>query len=425
MVGANMFVIYQAQDGKNVTVSSRYGTDRTMPLWDSRAKLSLLEGSGVADGYMTANLRCSDCDRWASGYMNFTEQQADWVYAMKKGDAIKSNDVEYRITKHDHAEPFDWPITHAKGGDSLNPFVGQQKDVALVHSGLVEGIVEGTPPDSNGYTGAPPFVSNNLPNIHGGMGSIAFVVLFPIGGILIRLANFRGGIWVHVGVQIIAYVLAVGTVASGIRLATTLDKFVNAHPIIGIFLAALVIGQPIYGFIHHRQFKKIGHRTKISYVHLWFGRVIVFGGMINGGLGLVLAGVTDSKHVITYAVVAAILGISYILAIFWGERRRKRTKMGPTGFRKMDDQVSLVGQTREVGGDEDGLAQPHEAQEMRPLWLSSADKRESTEYTPLAAGEGYGDLGSRSRQPSPSGRYDDHDHHRASSMDSRARVSMT
>jgi hypothetical protein len=408
MIGANMFIMYQAEDGKNVTISSRYGTERSEPQWDSRSRIHLLPGSGVEDGYMTANLRCADCDRWASGYMDFTERQSGWIYAVKKGDALRSDDVEAHITKHDNSAAFNWPLANAKGGDSMNPFTDEQKDVTTTDGGNVD---------------ASTFVTENLPNIHGGLATLAFVVLFPLGGILIRLANFRGGIWIHVIVQIIAWIFAIGAIASGIRLATTLKLFVNAHPIIGILLAVLLIGQPIYGFIHHRTFKKLGHRTAISYVHLWFGRTLIFVGMINGGLGILLAGDVEQSHVIVYGVVAAVLAVMYILAILWGERRRKKTKMGPQGFRRMEDQSSLIGKPR--GGDEQGLAQP-EGQEMRRLWLQDR-QRESTEYTPLAVGEGYGDEGrSRSRpgsrQPSPSGRYDDHQ--RSRSMDSRARASM-
>ena len=52
MLGANIFVVYQAANGKDVTVSPRLGVGHEEPLWDSRADIEVLDGSGVKDGRM-------------------------------------------------------------------------------------------------------------------------------------------------------------------------------------------------------------------------------------------------------------------------------------------------------------------------------------------------------------------------------------
>ena len=58
MKGANIFMIYADETGKNVTLSGRSGVGNQDPVYPSTAQLSLLDGSGIADGKMTANVRC-------------------------------------------------------------------------------------------------------------------------------------------------------------------------------------------------------------------------------------------------------------------------------------------------------------------------------------------------------------------------------
>lgn len=58
MTGSRLFVMYTSADGSNVTISPRLGTGCNLPQFDNATQLSLLEGSGVTDGTMTANVRC-------------------------------------------------------------------------------------------------------------------------------------------------------------------------------------------------------------------------------------------------------------------------------------------------------------------------------------------------------------------------------
>ena len=58
MSGANIFVIYASASGTNVTLSPRLGTGHVEPKMDTAAQVALLEGSGIANGKMTANVRC-------------------------------------------------------------------------------------------------------------------------------------------------------------------------------------------------------------------------------------------------------------------------------------------------------------------------------------------------------------------------------
>lgn len=58
MSGAQMFVVYTSASGDNVTVSPRLGSGHSTPRFNSDAQVTLLDGSGVSNGQMTANFKC-------------------------------------------------------------------------------------------------------------------------------------------------------------------------------------------------------------------------------------------------------------------------------------------------------------------------------------------------------------------------------
>ena len=59
MAGSNIFVIYTSADGNNVTLSPRAGTGHVEPQHSSGPQVTLLGGSGVSNGMMTANIKCN------------------------------------------------------------------------------------------------------------------------------------------------------------------------------------------------------------------------------------------------------------------------------------------------------------------------------------------------------------------------------
>lgn len=85
----------------------------------------------------------------------------------------------------------------------------------------------------------------------------------------------------------------------------------------------LFLVQAPMGYIHHVNFVATGARGFWSYAHIWNGRIVMLLGIVNGGLGLDLAGIkhqtlgitvgkVDKKWVIAYAVVAGIVGLLYV-----------------------------------------------------------------------------------------------------------------
>lgn len=73
---------------------------------------------------------------------------------------------------------------------------------------------------------------------------------------------------------------------------------------LGTVVVCLLAIQPVLGMIHHKHFVATGGRGPVSYAHIWYGRILLALGVINGGVGLNMVQERDGL-VIAYAVVAA------------------------------------------------------------------------------------------------------------------------
>ncbi|KAI1864250.1 hypothetical protein JX265_008621 [Neoarthrinium moseri] len=177
-------------------------------------------------------------------------------------------------------------------------------------------------------------------NVHGILAALAFAVLFPIGAILMRVIPGRFAWIIHALTQAVAYIIYIVAAALGIYIVRMVrlppsgsslfqESQYNAHPIIGLVVLAVVFFQPVLGWVHHVRFKRLGRRTAWSQAHLWVGRVAVTLGIINGGLGLQLAG-ADKSVIIAYSVVAGVMWLLWAASAVFGEfRRRSRDEKVP------------------------------------------------------------------------------------------------
>jgi len=58
MAGSNFMIIYADGTGSNVTLSPRLASGNVQPTYNSAANMTLLAGSGISNGVMTANILC-------------------------------------------------------------------------------------------------------------------------------------------------------------------------------------------------------------------------------------------------------------------------------------------------------------------------------------------------------------------------------
>lgn len=95
--------------------------------------------------------------------------------------------------------------------------------------------------------------------------------------------------------------------------------------------------QPFIGFTQHYLFRKKQKQTPASHLHIWYGRLLILLGMINGGLGLRLAGNsragTSTAGTIAYGVVAGVVGVAYLAFVsgFEWKKAKRSVKVTPNG----------------------------------------------------------------------------------------------
>lgn len=173
---------------------------------------------------------------------------------------------------------------------------------------------------------------NGMIAAHAIMATLAFGLIFPSGGILIRVAGFPRLWLVHGLLQLLGYFLYIAAFAIGVWMVTSAapgNMLNNPHPILGIVVLLLIIFQPVLGFVHHLRFKMLFRRTWWSYAHVWTGRVAITLGIINGGLGLWWAQqggpfAPSQGAVIGYGVAAGLMWLIYVASAIYGERKRSR-----------------------------------------------------------------------------------------------------
>lgn len=193
MRGAEIFLMYANGNG-NVTVSPRQATAYAMPQYSERS-FDLLAGSGIENDTMVANVRCNECSSLELGGTN------NWISAWQEGEPLNSDDPEERITKHDAHRQFQIDFAQARISSDANPFLDSNAEGGGVSSGG----------DSNSGSGGGPLVGNegggsSSPTMiqwaHGIIMMLVFVVMYPIGAILMPLV---GKWFIHAGWQTIAF----------------------------------------------------------------------------------------------------------------------------------------------------------------------------------------------------------------------------
>ncbi|KAL1841629.1 hypothetical protein VTJ49DRAFT_6806 [Mycothermus thermophilus] len=309
MIGANIFLMYRDGEG-NVTISARRTDKYDVPMQDTSstaARLTLLEGSGVqADGSLIANVACANCESWGSGEMSLTSTSAPWIGAWVVGQPIGTTNANSRIGPHDDTTQFRIDLTKATISYDGNPFLASSPvDDSSGDNG------NNNNSNNSNNSGVVEVVRSSKPAIlvaHGVILALVFAVLYPTGSLMMPLVKKW---WFHGLWQAVSFGLMWAGFGLGVVVARDRNMlFDQTHTIYGTVIIAALGLQPFFGYLHHLHYLKHRSRGVISYLHIWYGRVLMALGVVNGALGLRLARESDG-FIIAYSVVAGVVFVSY------------------------------------------------------------------------------------------------------------------
>jgi len=163
--------------------------------------------------------------------MDFSSSNTDWIWAVKDGSSISSDSVSASLQQHSQYGNFNFDLTKARGGNSLNPFVDTVATVTAAggssptSGSSAAGQEQSGSSSSGGSAGSDTSSASNYAKrdkaviAHGMVMGLTFALLFPSGALLIRLFSFKGLVWVHAGFQIFAYALALVGLGLGVFIA--------------------------------------------------------------------------------------------------------------------------------------------------------------------------------------------------------------
>jgi hypothetical protein len=119
--------------------------------------------------------------------MNFTDANSVWIYAMHAGASVSSDSLEANLPYHTARGTVNINLQMATGGGDTNPFTA---------AAAMSPAANGTDSTSSSTSSASMLPANfmTIRLAHGVLMGIAFVILMPLGSILMRTLSFKGQI---------------------------------------------------------------------------------------------------------------------------------------------------------------------------------------------------------------------------------------
>lgn len=264
MEGSIMFIIYPSGVDNVVTLSVRQAKDHN-PVPTKDFQVSLLESSNK-NGIMSATVSWKGPERVLGGELDISAAKQALIWAVGPNQKIASTDSNFNIMKHQgNRGVIVADMAYAQNPSSVRP------------------VLTGT---KSTHIRPQPKVYSNLVVIHALMLCAAFVIIFPLGVIGLRWNWAHGFAW-HWMFQALGLLGAFG--GMGVAIAHSIigivhDSFNEPHQLIGLGVCSLLILQAWFGYAQHQRNKVYKEWTWASWWHVLFGRVLIYGGMVNAAL---------------------------------------------------------------------------------------------------------------------------------------------
>ncbi|EOA85284.1 uncharacterized protein SETTUDRAFT_20797 [Exserohilum turcica Et28A] len=333
MRGSVMLIVYKNETG-GITLSPRLAPGEIQPSYSSTIDCKLLAGgisqqpsqsttssSTSASSIFSADVHCTNLRSLGrdSGKISFTDSNQPFIYALGPDSApLTSNSVSANIQQHDSYGTFSLDMVIATSASSKS--TGGQEVGVPTGSALTSS--QGTSGGRGGGDG------EGLDNTHAAFMLAAFVILFPLGAVLLRYV--KNGVKVHAAVQSIALVCTVMGGAIGIKLSLRSPanaSFDDPHQVLGLIIFVLVFVQWGLGLVHHLRFRRYMQPTVLGKIHRIVGPVVLLIGFVNGFLGFRM---THDEHKIKWlGGVVGVVALATTGLLVWKQVQKRSVKQDP------------------------------------------------------------------------------------------------
>ncbi|KAG5998691.1 hypothetical protein E4U54_002136 [Claviceps lovelessii] len=269
MKGALYLIIYQSDDGVNVTFSPRVAYDNSEPTyWPDMQYTVVQNNTGVFGDYMYFTAMCtSQCRSWNrrdtnGGWLDVSSPSQKAIYAIGPSEPLLSSSQSAPLKFHQEYGVFSIDMGRTRGA----------ADAPVLNK---DSQSEGTE-----FVARKTGKSDYKATLHG-----TFMIFFIIGMMNFGVVLLRACGWAkwHAFNQTFA---ALG-VLSGLVLGILTSLLYNR--VLGYIIVAFILVQLGLGFKHHFEYQKTKAPTLFGKIHVWIGRLVLLLALLNSFFGLNLA----------------------------------------------------------------------------------------------------------------------------------------
>ncbi|KAE8386100.1 hypothetical protein BDV23DRAFT_163777 [Aspergillus alliaceus] len=322
-------------------------------------------------------LVCYSCNLWpaegrGSSKISATTTSLPWIWGWNEDQELTGFAYDSHLIGHKHrAGNGGWGIFYVDMSRSVND--GEKAPpVPSIRPGVRTLGTSDKPAHRAGESA--PFSHHTVAQMHGFLMGLAFLVFFPLGVLAMRSGSSKSFKY-HWIIQLVASLSTGLGAIIGIILSE--GSFNSPHQIAGLLVSFVLGFQGILGWRHHVTFVRVRHRTWVSHVHIWAGRVIMVVGWLNFISGMLLVGIVALwVMLVAGIIVTEIVGVTYWV---WASNRRniRKTRLEAEGS-DVPWTAEREGEYFAVGEDED--------EELNEL--NDHDKHESSPYDPMLRKQG-------------------------------------
>ncbi|KAK5112884.1 hypothetical protein LTR85_011111 [Meristemomyces frigidus] len=320
MANAFMLVAYASSNGTGMTTSPRVARHgNSEPMWAEEMVFEKIWSDAYAPNCNTAapggiqisHGVCKNCSGFSAE--DYSNTALPFIYAVGPEMTLHSDELDAPLRRHEVYGHFTLDMTIATTNASslygrvpapnLNDTNAVVADSTFASAGSSAPL--GPSQDADAY-----------PTVHAVMMSLAFVLVFPLGALVLRL--LKSVLW-HAVAQVVGIVLVLIGLGTGIRISQEYNRtrsFTSSHQTLGLLVFCLVLIQLGLGLTSHAIFRRTKKPTLIGKIHLVLGPSLILLALVNGGLGLDLASSHTSSKV-AYGVCVTVVGLIFLAVRAW------------------------------------------------------------------------------------------------------------